>query len=445
LNQIAEDRLVEKLVEMGLRSGADDVEVQFVETNEFEVEIRLGEIEKLIQAASRSVRARVTKGRRVALTSTSDLRLETLERLLRGAVRRAELAHEDPYAGPPEDFGEPVEWERLELFDPGLLELSPERKIALARETEKIALSLDRRVTNSLGAWMSTISSSVWFANSRGVKRHFRATHVSLGVGLQAGDTDHRVENYWWSSARHLPDLESTEQVAREAVRRTVRELNPKKLRTVRAAVIFEPRMTAQLLSFVASCVNGMLVYRNRSFLAGKLGERVFGPNITVIDDALIPRGLGSKPFDAEGVAARKINVIREGVLESYLLNAYSARRLGLRTTGHADGQGVSPHNFYLPPGEMSPEEIIKTTERGLLLTRTIGHGTNPVTGEISKGAYGLWIEGGEIQYPASEITIAGNLADWLRNVDAIGNDLDFRSPTGGPTIRVRDVTIAGI
>lgn len=436
--------LARNIVELGKKFGATDTEVQLAESVEFEVEIRMGEIEKLIQASSRSLSLRVTVDHRVAITTTSDLRQETLETLLRRSVERARIASEDPYAGPPDEFGQSVDPGELDLHDPALVELPPDRKIAMARETESIALKADPRISNSLGSWIGTAESRYWFANSRGIEGHFRTTHASLGLGLQAGDTDHRVEQYWWSSARHLEDLEPPEYVARQAVERTVRELNPRKLATTRADVIFEPRMTAQLLGFLASCLNGMLIYRNRSFLAGKLGEAVFGDKINIIDDGLRRRGLGSAPFDTEGVPTRTLKVVESGVLRSYLLNAYSARRLGLQTTGHAAGQGVSPHNFYLVPGQLEPEEIIRTTQRGLLLTRTIGHGTNPVTGEISKGAYGLWIEDGEIVYPASEITISGTLGEWLRNVDAIGNDLDFRGPVGGTTVRVKDVTIAG-
>ncbi|MDZ7374680.1 MAG: TldD/PmbA family protein [candidate division KSB1 bacterium] len=444
MTSFSEEKLARQVVELGLRLGAEDVEVQLAVATEFEVEVRQGKIERLVQAASRSLGVRVTKGHRVALAATTDLDEATLQHLIRNAVERAEVAGEDPYAGPPEEFGAPVEPASLDLYDPELEVLAPEAKIAAATETERIALALDPRISNSLGAWMSTVTTSFWFANSRGVERSFRSTHASLGVGLQAGDTDHRVEEYWWSSARHLQDLESPETVAEKAVARTVRELNPRKPITTRADVIFEPRMTAQLLSFLAACVNGMLIYRGRSFLAGKLGETVFGPNISVIDDALLPRGLGSRPCDSEGVATSRTVVIENGVLKSYLLNTYAARRLGLRTTGHASGQGVSPHNFYLAGEGIPPEEIVRSTERGLLLTRTIGHGTNTVTGEISKGAYGIWIEGGNLAYPVSEFTISGDLASWLRSVDAIGNDLEFRSPIGGRTIRVRDVVIAG-
>ena len=439
-----EEALLEHLVAFGRRAGAHDVEIELASNQEFSAEIRLGEIERLVEAGSRGVYIRVTVDQRVTLTRSSDLSRDVLETLVKRAVERAALGSQDPYAGPPDEFGEPVPAERLDLFDPSVLELSAERKIEMALEVEKIALNSDSRITNSLGSWMSTAQGLVWFANSRGVSGHYQATLASVGVGLQAGETDERVEEFWWSNSRHLSDLEDVEKVARRAVQRTVRQLGARKLPTTRTAVIFEPRMTGQLLAFLASCVNGMAVYRQRSCLAGKLGQKVVGENIHVVDDALRPRGLGSRPFDSEGVATRRLDVVRAGVLNSYLLNAYSARRLGLKTTGHASGQGVSVHNFYLEPGDLSPEEIIRSTERGLLLTRTIGHGTNPTTGELSKGAYGLWIEGGEIAYPVAEITIAGNLLELLSRVDAIGNDLEFRSPIAGPTIRVQDVTVGG-
>ncbi len=439
-----EEALLEHLVRYGRQAGADDVEIELASHQEFSVEVRLGEIERLVEAGSRGVYIRVTVDQRVTLTRSSDLSREVLEALVKRAVERAALGSADPYAGPPDEFCEPVPSEQLDLFDPSVLDLSAERKISMALRVEDIALKSDPRISNSLGSWMSTVQGHVWFANSRGVSGQYQATLASVGVGLQAGETNERVEEFWWSNARHLEDLESLESVAQKAVERTVRQLGARKLPTTRTAVIFEPRMTGQLLAFLSSCVNGMAVYRQRSCLAGKLGQKVVGENIHVVDDALRPRGLGSRPFDSEGVATRRLDVVREGVLQNYLLNAYSARRLGLKTTGHASGQGVSVHNFYLEPGEMSPEEIVRSTDRGLLLTRTIGHGTNPTTGELSKGAYGLWIENGEIAYPVAEITIAGNLLDLLSRVDAIGNDLEFRSPIAGPTIRVQDVVVGG-
>lgn len=188
-----------------------------------------------------------------------------------------------------------------------------------------------------------------------------------------------------------------------------------------------------------------MAVYQKATFLADRLGSRIGNENVTVIDDGLLPGRLGSRPFDTEGVACRRTVVVDKGILRHFLLNTYAARKLKLRSTGNADGTGVSPNNFYLLPGSASPDDIIASTKRGFLLIRTIGHGLNPVTGDISRGAFGLWVEDGHIAYPVSEVTISGNLEGILKNIEQVGNDLDFRTPVCGPTIKVAELTVAGL
>jgi PmbA protein len=202
--------------------------------------------------------------------------------------------------------------------------------------------------------------------------------------------------------------------------------------------------MTEWLLGFLFACVSGVAVYQKATFLAEKLKAKIGSDLVNVIDDGLLPGKLGSRPFDTEGVACRKTKVLVKGVLRRFICNTYAGRKLNLPTTGNADGTGVSPNNFYLAPGMSSPQEILASTRQGLLLTRTIGHGLNPVTGDISRGAFGLWIEGGEIVHPVSEITISGNLEAILSQVEMIGNDLEYRSAVSGPTIRVAELTVAG-
>jgi PmbA protein len=202
--------------------------------------------------------------------------------------------------------------------------------------------------------------------------------------------------------------------------------------------------MTSWILSFLFACVSGVSIYQKTSFLIDKLEERISNSNVTVIDDGLMPRMLGTRPFDAEGVPCQKTRGVRRGILKNYLCNTYAARKLKLRSTGNSSGTGVSPNNFYLEPGSNSPEDIISSLDKGLILTRTLGHGLNPVTGDISRGAFGLWVENGEIAYPVSEITISGNLGEILNSIELIGNDLDFLSPISGPTIKVGELTVAG-
>ncbi len=435
--------VAEDLVAFGRKLGADEVEVTVATGEDFTVNVRQQEIEDLTQADFRYLALRVIKDKRTAAATTSDLSLETLQELMKRAVFRATLGSADEYAGLPSRLEEHVDPASLMLFDPEVLMLQPQEKIALALETERIALA-DPRITNSFGASFSTSAAALAVVNSLGFSDYYMVTSCSLGVGLQAGETDNLVEDSWYSAKRSFRELSPPEAVAKRAVERTVRLLNPRKVKTQVVPVIFEPPMTSWLLGFLFTCVAGTSIYQQTSFLAGKLGEKIAGANITVIDDGLIPGKLGSRPFDSEGVPTRRTVVIEAGVLKNYLCNTYAARKLNLESTGNADGGGVGPNNFFLVPGPATPAEIIASVDRGLILTKTIGHGLNPVTGEISRGAFGLWVENGEVVYPVSEITIAGNLAEILNKIEMVGCDLEFETAVCGPTIKVAELTVAG-
>jgi PmbA protein len=435
--------LAESLASFGKTQGADEIEITVVEGTEFDVDVRLGKIENLIEAGSRYLAMRVIKEKRSAFATSSDLSMDTLQRLAKNAIRRTEYANLDEYTGLPIPDRSTFDPASLNIYDPEISELEPKKKIALAMETEKIALA-DKRITNSHGASFETREIKTYLANSLGFEGVYEETVYSLSVGLQAGETDDKVEDSWSSSQRQFKKLESPEHVAKKAVQRTVRQIHPRKIRTQNVPVIFEPPMTSWLLGFLFSCVSGMAVYQRLSFLADKLGKKVGNEKITVCDDGRMRGKLGTRPFDSEGVSTGQTTVIDIGMLKNFLCNTYSAKKLKLHSTGNADGAGVGPNNFYLQAGETSPDEIIKSTTKGLILTRTIGHGLNPVTGDISRGAFGLWVENGEIAYPVSEITIAGNLGTILNQIDLVGNDLKFRGPISGPTLRIQELTIAG-
>ncbi len=435
--------LAERLVRYGRDRGADEIEIGIGEGDEFNVDVRLGRIENLVEAGSRSAGVRVIKDKKTAFASSSDMSEEALRRLVGGAVRRAALAQADEYAGLADLSPTRVDPGALDIFDPEIPALEARTKIGLALETERIALA-DKRITNSYGAGFATHEVRSVLASSNGFSGVYEKTFAGLSVGLQAGNTDDLVEDFWFSSQIHFRDLESPEQIARTAIARTVRQLHPRKIKTQRVPVIFEPLMTGSLLGFLFGCVSGTAVYQRATFLADKLGQAVGNGMITVIDDGLMPRRIGTGPFDAEGVPSRRTVVIERGVLKNYLCNVYAARKLGLQTTGNADGGGVGPNNFYLEPGPHSPADIIRGCDRGLLLIRTLGHGLNSVTGDISRGAFGLWIEKGEIVHPVSEITISGNLGELLQSVEMVGSDLEFRGSICGPTIKVAEMMIAG-
>jgi PmbA protein len=436
-------QLGESLVAYARACGADEAEVSVVDGNEFSVDVRKGKIETLIEAGSRSAGIKVMKDKRTAYASSSDLEMGTLRRLVRNAVRRAGLGSPDEFAGLAPVAEDRVDAARLRLYDPEITRLDSKTKIALAVETERAALR-DKRITNSYGATFATNEIRSVLVLSNGFVGEYEQTYCGLGVGLQAGDTDHRVEDSWSSSKRHFKDLERPEEIARKAVERTVRQLGPRKIRTQTVPVIFEPTQTAWLMGFLFGCVTGTAVYQRSTFLADRLGQRIGNERITVVDDALLPGELGSHPFDSDGLPSRRTVVVERGVLKSYLCNTYAARKLGLRSTGSADGGGVGPSNFFLERGPVSPKDIVAGTKKGFLLIRTLGHGLNSVTGDISRGAFGLWIEDGEIAYPVSEVTISGNLGRVLEGIEAVGNDLEFHSPVTGPTVKVAEMTIAG-
>lgn len=435
--------LAESVVDLGKIYGADEIEVALVDGSEFNLDVRFGKIENLIEAGSTGIGFRIIKNKKTAFATSSDLSKTTLQYLVKKAVKRAEMANPDKCSGLPDFAGSDVDIPSLKLFDPEIPKLSTEKKINLALETERIALE-DKRITNSHGANFETRVIKTILANSKGFSGEYRETFCCLSIALQAGDTDNKVEDHWYSAPRHFEDLETPDRIAKKAVERTVRQLEPKKIKTQNVPVVFEPMMTSWLLGFLFSCVSGTAIYQKTSFLTDKLGEKIGNDLISVKDDGLLPGKIGTSPFDSEGVTSRKTVVIEKGVLQNYLCNTYSGKKLALQSTGNASGTGVGPSNFYLEKGNFSKAEIISSLDKGLVLTRTLGHGLNPVTGDISRGAFGLWVENGEIVFPVSEITISGNLGKILKEIEMIGDDLEFRNSISGPTIKIGELTVAG-
>lgn len=315
----------------------------------------------------------------------------------------------------------------------------PEKKIAAAKEVEAICLK-DKRVAKSYGSSFNTYVGERFLANSNGFSGSFKRTNCSNGVYLQAGEDPNLFDEGWSDTSVHLSKLDSPETIAKKAIYRVTRLIGGKKIESQNVPVVFEPPMTAGLLNFLATCVSGNNVYLRQSFLAGKIGEKVGNDLVNITDDGLMPGGLGTELFDGEGVPLRKTAVIEKGILENYLLDTYSAKKLGMKTTGNSGG----PNNFYLAAGTSTPEQIIKSVDKGLFLTGTIGFGLVATTGDISRGAYGLWIEKGELTYPVAEITISGNLGQLLKGIQMVGNDLLFKDSVTGPTIKVAEMTVGG-
>jgi PmbA protein len=439
------------LLEKAKKKGATASDLIMAESDAFSVQVRLGEVEKVTHAQEKRLGLRVFFGKRSAITSTSDLSSDSLNKLLDETCALSQVTAVDEYAGlpPPEDCVKKIP--DMDLWDPSARSLSVEEKIILAKETERAALEHDSRMINSEGADFSHDEGRILYANSHGFAGEYAVSSHSLSVSPVAAEpgTGNMQRDYWYSVQRKLARLEPSSLIGQKAAQRTLRRLGAKKIPTQQVPVIFDPEMSAGLLSNLFASVSGSAIYKGASFLIDKLGHQIASPHVTVYDDGTIAGALGSKPFDAEGLPTRKTTVVEKGVLKSYLLDNYSARKLSLVSTGNAtrgigDSPSVGPTNFYLAAGTSSPEEIIRSVSRGLYVIELMGFGVNQVTGDYSRGAVGIWIENGELTYPVEEITIAGNLKQMLMNIEMVGNDLEFRGRIAAPTVKISKMTVAG-
>jgi PmbA protein len=414
--------------------------------------VRGEEIDFVTQARERTlgIRALVAgaRGLRTALTSTSDLEPGSVARMVDATVALARATAEDPNAGLP-DGGFAQDAPDLALADPRDRGIPVEERIESARRAEAAARAVDPRIVNSEGSQAGSELRTVVYGNTEGFLGSYEAASHALSCEPIARQNGSLQRDSWWTVARRLADLEAPERVGRRAGERALRRLGSRRVRTQEVPVLFDPITAPSLLSHVVACVNGYSVYRETSFLATRMGERIASDLVTLIDDGRLPGGLGSRPFDGEGLPTRRTTILREGRLESWLLDAYSARKLGAAPTGSAargpaSAPSVAPTNLWLEAGSGTLEELVASTERGLLVTELIGMGFQPVTGDYSRGAAGLWIEGGEIVHAVEEITIAGNLGEMLASIDAVADDLLWLGRVASPSLRVARMTVAG-
>jgi PmbA protein len=444
LREIAVD-----VVARALKAGATAADSIAREGEEFSTVVRLGQVETLKESGSRGLGLRVFNGTRAASTYSSDFSHDGIERMISGAMALVKVTSEDPHAGLPDpsqfgSFGD------LKLYYDDVYSLPPEERIEYARRAEAAALSSDPRIKNSEGGSFDASSGSMVLANSLGFVGTYRRSSCSIYAAPIAQTENGAMQrDYWYSSARSLARLESPEAVGKEAARRVLRRLGARKIASTQVPLVFDPQVSRSIIDDISDAINGDSVYRHASFLAGKLGQQIAGENVTIIDDGTMSGGFGSSPFDGEGIPSRRTVVIEKGVLQSYLLNSYTAKKLGLATTGNAarglaGNPGIGTGNFFLQKGHRSPKEIIAGIKQGLYVTEFLGFGVNLVTGDFSRGASGIWIENGEFAYPVEEITVGGNLKQMLNNISEIGSDLEFRSSVAAPTIRIDGMTIAG-
>lgn len=449
------ESLATDVVKQAMKAGASDAEVVVREGDEFSVNVRMGQVETLKESGSRALGLRVFRGRRSASASTSDLTVDGIRQLVEGAMALSSVTEEDPFVGLPEteEFGSIKD--DLHLYFEDVYALPGAERIEWARRAEAAAMAADPRITNSDGGSFDAATGRKVLANSRGFVGSYRSSYAGVSAAPLAKDENGQMQrDGWWSSARCFAHLESPEAVGAEAARRTVRRLGAHRVSTQQVPIVFSPEVARSLIGSVFEAASGDAIWRHASYLAGSLGEQIGATTINIIDDnvMLLPTGVGgfgSTPFDGEGLPTRRTVVVEGGVLRSYMLNTYAARKLGMKSThnasrGLAGTPGISCGNLYLEPGTQTPEEIIGGVKAGLYVTSLMGFGTNIVTGDYSRGAAGVWIENGQLTHAVEEITIAGHLGEMLKNVTAIGNDLVFRGSVASPTLRIDGMMIAG-
>ncbi|MGA7674673.1 MAG: TldD/PmbA family protein [Rhizomicrobium sp.] len=437
--------LLHHLIHAAKAAGADAADAIFVENVSASVSYRLGKPEEVERAESSDLGLRVFVGQRIAFVSSTDFSKEGVAALPERAVTMAKLAPEDKFAclAPRERLAKSIQ--DLDTEDP--VEPPADMLVERARDVEAAAMAV-KGITNSEGGGASFGRTAIALATSEGFFGHYAGTHHSIGVAVLAGEGTAMERDYESVSARHASDLETAEAVGKRAGERTVARLGPRKAKSQAVPVVFDPRESAGILGHLAGAISGAAIARGVSFLKDRLGQEIFAPSITIVDDPHRLRGLRSKPFDGEGVANARMAIVEGGVLKTWLLDCASAKQLGLATTGHAArGTGGPPHpsstNFHMLPGALTPAELMADIEEGFYVTELMGMGVNGVTGDYSRGACGFWIEKGKIAYPVSEVTIAGNLKDMYRALTP-ANDLVFRYGTNAPTCRIEGMTVAG-
>jgi PmbA protein len=437
--------LLADLLKRAKAAGADAADALYAETDALSHGQRLGKIEKLERAEARDLGLRVFIGKRQASVSSTELTPAAVAALAARAVAMARAVPEDEFCG----LAEPGEIAKavpaIDMFDP--TEPTAEELIARARAAEEAARAVNG-VTNSEGAEASWGASRVWLAASNGFSGHYRRSSHSVSASVLAGEGTGMERDYEWHSAVYGRDLEDPAAVGRRAGERAVKRLRPRKMATAKVPVVFDPRVAGSMVGHLLGAINGASIARGTSFLKDKMGQQVMSAGIRIVDDPLRPRGLRSKPFDGEGLAAERIDVVEDGRLTTWLLDLRSARQLKSKSNGRASRgtsgpPGPASTNAYLDKGKVSRAELLRGVESGLYVNEMIGFGVSMITGDYSRGATGFWIEKGELAYPVSEITIAGNLKDMFRALTP-ADDLVFRHGTDAPTLRIDGMTVAG-
>ena len=435
------------IVDAAVRAGAHEAEVYLQTGDEFGVSVRMGEIETITQASSKGMGLRVLVDKRMAFASTTDFDSRVVAELIKTTVQLAKAANRDRHNGLPE-IG-PQALPHMNLYDSAIAKMPAEQKIGMAKECEKGAFDYDPRINNSHGAGFGTHAGTRILANSNGILYSNSGTDCGVSCSPLAEENGTKQDGSYWSSSRFLSNLDSPAEVGKRAALDAVRKLGGRKIETTKAPVVFDNTIASVLWGAVFSALEGDNVHRGMSFLKKKLGKQIASSIVTVIDDPLMPKGLGSMPFDGEGVPTCRKTVIEKGVLNLYFYDTRTANKYGQKPTGNARRgyaglPSVGPMNFYLQPSETDPMDIVRQIPNGFYVTETIGHGISITTGDFSVGASGMWIKDGELAFPVQEVTIAGNMLDMMKGIEEIGSDIRFASSIVSPTFKIGEMTISG-
>ncbi len=438
--------LSEQLVKKCLKLGADEAEVYIESGRGLSIRVRNGEVEMVQEAGAHGVGFRVFVQKRMAFSSCNDFSDKALEASIESAVRFAKNTTPDENNVLPDDKGITKVGN---LYDPQISKTSMEKKIEMAKKVEKLAMK-DSRITKSSGASYGEGEEEIFLANSNGLSKNSKVSTCSYGVYVVAEKGEQKSSGGEYCSRRFFADLKPPEEIAEKAAKEAYEMLDPQMVETQKAEVIFDPDVARAILGGILAAINGESVLQGRSFLAQKLNQQIASELVTIIDDGTRPKGLESKPFDGEGVPTQKRIIIEKGILKGFMYNTIVAKRAGVKSTGNASRRGfaslpgIGAHNFYMKAGESSREEIIKQTEKGLLLKDVTGYGIAPVSGNFSGGASGLWIEKGKIAFPVRGLTIAGSAFEMLNNIDMVRDDLDLTRRFTAPTFRITSMQIGG-
>lgn len=432
------EELAAFVVSEARRLGATACDVSISSSKGVEATVRAGEVEQLEGAQERELTFRAFVNKNSATTKSSDFRRRSLTRLVRNTIALARASEPDEFAGLPDKVFLATAVPDVQLFDSAVAKVTAEQCITKALALEAAALAADKRISPSRGASANASSTLVVYANSHGFVGSYVTSASSLSVSVVATEGEEMQTEGWGNSNRRLANLESPQKVGQEASRRALRRLGAKRVKSQQVPVIYDQQMAARLISQLAGAAMGDAIFRSSSFLVGKLGQQIASANLTVIDDALIPGGLASRPFSGEGLPIGKRMFVESGRLGCYFIDSYAGRKLNVAPNGGR------PTNLYVQAGQLSPEQIIAGVKAGLYLTSISGPGFNQVTGDYSVGASGIWIEDGKLAFPVQGITIASNVLEMLNGIEAVGSDLEFRSSVNSPTLKIGSMMVAG-